>query len=504
MHRSLWRALGGFRDFRYVHDLDFLVRALELCKHRVVFEPEMVDVGYRVHQANTISESTERALAERRALVRGLQAPADRLRRAAAHWKRRRPMLHAVSVTRDLRPVAAAAAGTPAAHLDARPLKVGLVVHSLGLGGLEEIVALLARALPAHGVSPSVLCTHEGGPVAARLSDAGVPVHLARGRPAIWRDWIHQLSPDVVSTHFAGLEVVRALADHGAPLVETVQNTYAWFGEEQWQAEKQKVETLAATVAVSDLVARHHALRTGSAPTPHVIPNAVDPGRAAVVPRGWARRMLDLDDRALVVVQHGRFARQKNLTGLVRAFDTVAREVPDALLLLAGPKAERAYFREVRRAAPRLFRDGRIRVLGPVRHVGAFLSAADAFVSDSFFEGWSVAASEAAWVGLPLVLSECGGSNELVGPEGARGRMVANPVGDPLAVGPEVIRRPPAEAAGQNERELASALIEVLTERAYWRDRAPEIRAGVRPRLGPHGMASAYAELFRSLAGTRR
>ena len=504
MHRSLWRALGGFRDFRYVHDLDFLVRALELCKHRVVFEPEMVDVGYRVHQANTISESTERALAERRALVRELQAPADRLRRAAVHWKKRRPVLHAVSVTRDLRPVAATATGTLAAHLDARPLKVGLVVHSLGLGGLEEIVALLARALPAHGVSPSVLCTHEGGPVAARLSDAGVPVHLARGRPAIWRDWIHQLSPDVVSTHFAGLEVVRALADHGAPLVETVQNTYAWFGEEQWQAEKQKVETLAATVAVSDLVARHHALRTGSAPTPHVIPNAVDPGRAAVVPRGWARRMLDLDDRALVVVQHGRFARQKNLTGLVRAFDTVAREVPDALLVLAGPKAERAYFREVRRAAPRLFRDGRIRVLGPVRHVGAFLSAADAFVSDSFFEGWSVAASEAAWVGLPLVLSECGGSNELVGPEGARGRMVANPVGDPLAVGPEVIRRPPAEAAGQNERELASALIEVLTERAYWRDRAPEIRAGVRPRLGPHGMASAYAELFRSLAGTRR
>src|SRR5688572_32156072 len=46
------------------------------------------------------------------------------------------------------------------------------------------------------------------------------------------------------------------------------------------------------------------------------------------------------------------------------------------------------------------------------------LPISDAYVSNSFFEGWSVAASEALWLGLPLVLSECGGSRELIGAEG--------------------------------------------------------------------------------------
>ena len=501
MHRALWRALGGFRDFRYVHDLDFLVRALELCGDRVVFEPQMVDVAYRIHGANTISESTERAHAERREVVRALRAPLGRVSRMVARWRKRPSVLHAVSATRDLRPLGTPASrGAVESRPGGRPLKVGIVVRSLGLGGLEEIVALLARALPAHGIAPSVMCTHQGGPVASRLMDAGVQVHLAQGRPDAWREWIRNLAPDVVSTHFADLEVVTVLSEHGAPIVETVQNTYAWFGADQWAAEQAKVRILDATVAVSELVAEYHARHTGARVTPYVIPNAVDPGRAAAVPRSWARTVLGIGEDDRVLVHHGRFARQKNLSGVVRAFERVVTEVPEARLLLAGPKPERGYLREVKAIAPALFAEGRIRTPGPVRHVGALLSAADAFVSDSFFEGWSVAASEAAWVGLPLVLSECGGARELIGPEEEWGRMVCNPVGDPFAVCPEVIRRPPPEAAAVNERALAAALIDVLRTRDAWSGRAGEIREHARARLGPVGMASAYAGVFRSLA----
>ena len=264
------------------------------------------------------------------------------------------------------------------------------------------------------------------------------------------------------------------------------------------------MRVLDATVAVSDLVARHHARHTDAPVTSYVIPNAVDPGRAAAVPRSWARRALGIAEGDPVLVHHGRFARQKNLSGLVRAFERVAAEIPQARLVLAGPKPERSYFREVRGIAPALFAGGSIQTPGPVRHVGSLLSAADAFVSDSFFEGWSVAASEAAWVGLPLVLSECGGARELVGTEGERGRMVCNPVGDPMAICPEVIRRPPPDAAAVNERALASALIDVLQERDAWRDRAGEIRTHARASLGPSGMASAYAGVFRSLSEARR
>jgi glycosyltransferase involved in cell wall biosynthesis len=378
---------------------------------------------------------------------------------------------------------------------------VGLVVHSLGLGGLEEVLSLLARALPAQGVVPSVLCTHGGGPLAVRLERAGVSVTVGDGRPASWRAWLHHTDPELVSTHFADPEVVEVLAEAGMPIVETIQNTYAWFDEARWAVERAKTDHLSATIAVSDIVAEHHARHVGTPVTPHVVPNAVDPARAASVPRSWARRLFGLGEREVVLVHHGRLARQKNLVGLVRAFAEVAEVTPEAKLVLAGPRSEPAYARELKKAAPRAVLRDRVRWLPPVPHVGALLSAADLFVSNSFFEGWSVAASEASWVGLPLVLSECGGSRELIGPDGRHGRLVPNPLGDPLAVGPEAIRRPPPGPTHENERALAEALRDVIGAREAWQGRTEERRRDARARLGPEPMARRYAEIFRSVLG---
>src|SRR5690606_9092723 len=169
------------------------------------------------------------------------------------------------------------------------------------------------------------------------------------------------------------------------------------------------------------------------------------------VPRAFARRVLRLAPGAPVFVHLGRFTRQKNMAGLVRAFAGVEEAAPGAILVLAGPRTDRGYVREVRRGWPDLFRRHVVRVVEPLAHVGTLLAAADGFVSNSFFEGWSVAASEALWAGLPLVLSECGGSRELVGEGGARGHVVPSPAGDALAVGPDTMRAPPEAAAGVNE-----------------------------------------------------
>src|SRR5690606_7938200 len=243
LHRALWRAVGGFRAYRYAHDLDFLLRALELCPDRVVFEPSMTDVRYRIHGSNTIAEDTERALAERREVVRALRAPLGRVRRGLMAGRLRRRVGAAVAGSGSLlpsppdpgeakirgrAPEATAAEGDgPVARraADVRPLKVGIVVRSLGLGGLEEIVALLAQTLPAHAVAPSILCTHEGGPVADRLRAAGIAVAVAGGRAERWRSWLDDAKPELLSTHFGAPEVVRVLASSGAPVVETIHNT---------------------------------------------------------------------------------------------------------------------------------------------------------------------------------------------------------------------------------------------------------------------------------------
>jgi glycosyltransferase involved in cell wall biosynthesis len=53
--KALWRSIGGFRDFRYNHDWDFALRALWVAEPRFVPQPLY---GYRLHGANTITESS--------------------------------------------------------------------------------------------------------------------------------------------------------------------------------------------------------------------------------------------------------------------------------------------------------------------------------------------------------------------------------------------------------------------------------------------------------------
>ena len=503
MHRELWRRLGGFRDYRYVHDYEFLLRAVELCAERVHYVDELSGVLYRVHGANTISENTDRAWDERQAMIHGLRRPIARLGRLASRRRSARAVGAAVDATDTLAPAPAPSNGDgPDPWRVGRKgtMRVGIVVESLGTGGLEEVVALLAQTFPALGLPVSVLCTGAGGALADRLRRAGVPVHVAAGQAEAWQEWMRVERIDVVSSHFTSSRVVSALAEVGPPIVETVHNMYAWYGDDEWAAEREKLRSLHSTVAVSPLVADYYRAHTGHAPFA-VVPNAVHPGRAAAVPRTFARREIGIDDGVPLFVSVGRITSQKNPDGLLAAFARTVEAVPDARLLLVGPTGADLPFAELESRHRLLFRGGSVSHAGTVADVGVVLSAADAFVSNSFYEGWSVAASEASWIGRPVILSETGGSIELAGSGSQRGRVVSNPCGDPLSVDRAAIAQPPASAMEGNQAALAEAMISVALDRELWRGRAEEIRSHARATLSPRVMGERYASALKNALG---
>ncbi len=527
LHRSLWRALEGFLPYRYVHDYDFLLRAVELVPDRVVFEPGLDGVRYRVHDANTITEDVPSALAERSALLRARSSAVGR----AAGLIRRGGRARRVRVEVDAAPPAMpgtvggtarpgtdgrareatdaprpSAARSPAAtsHVASPvvPLRCGIVVRDLDAGGLEEVVALLARGLPAEGVEPHVLCTSGGGAVADRLERAGVAVAVADGRRGAARRWLDEVRPHVIASHFGDPDAVAELAGRGVPVVEVVHNVYAWLSPAEWDGERAKAASASAIVAVGETAARHWARRCGTDPgRVRVVPNAVHPGRACGPPPAVARRMLALDPSDVVFVGLGRYGVQKNQAGLVEAFAEVAAAEPRARLVLAGAAPDPAYLETLRRTHGALIARGRLR-LDPETHAPAtLLAAADAYVSASLFEGWSVAASEALWTGLALVLTDCGGARELVGRDGERGRVVPNPAGLPEAVDADTLRAPlPPGSAAASRSGLVEAMTTLVRERDAWRARRGEIREAARRLLDPRRMAAGHAEVLRAAA----
>ncbi|MDH3424449.1 MAG: glycosyltransferase, partial [Gemmatimonadota bacterium] len=456
LHRELWRRLGGFRAYRYVHDYDFLLRAVELCPDRVVYEDRLGDVLYRVHGVNTISEANRRAQAERREMMGGLAKPSRRLRRMLVSRSERRAVAEAVRASDSLDPVGMSEHPSRPSASGRDSVRLGLLVESLGTGGLEEVVALLAGALPSVGVDPCILCAREGGAVANRLKRAGTDVEVLRGGRGALRGWVEQSGVDVVSSHFGPAAIVAELAEMGLPVVETVQNSYAWFTADDWARERERAQATHGVIAVSRVAGAYYRRHTGRDPG-WIVPNAVHPARVARVPRGVARALLGIGEGVPVFAFVGRVTQQKNPRGLLEAFASAVRDLPNAVLLLAGPADRSASLPELRRTYRGLFDSGAVRTVSAPRHVGTVLSAADGFVANSFYEGWSVAASEALWVGLPVVLSDVGGSAELVGSASERGLLIPNPSGDPLEVTQASVTRPPVNAWRERRESCSGA-----------------------------------------------
>jgi glycosyltransferase involved in cell wall biosynthesis len=167
-----------------------------------------------------------------------------------------------------------------------------------------------------------------------------------------------------------------------------------------------RVSTLVALTDVEAAEAR--ALWTGlgvSLPDSSVVvvPNGVNADEfARLPPRATFREARALGDGPIVLFL-GRLAERKGLAILLDAFAVVAREMPNATLVLAGPD----FGMRGRLVAQAIARGVGHRVVFPGLLTGeerlALLASADVFVLPAMGEGFSVAALEAMACGLPVV-----------------------------------------------------------------------------------------------------
>jgi glycosyltransferase involved in cell wall biosynthesis len=314
-----------------------------------------------------------------------------------------------------------------------------LVTPKLNAGGMQEVVAFLARRLPSYGWQTAVLCTSsdaavEGDPagLAHMLRSAGIEVLGADARRAF--EWAQQWRPDVISAHGAATWAFTLAARLGVPYVDNLHNLNGLVGRDwRWHTEGVRSGNLASVVAVSDVLRRQQLACNPRFPPERVItiPNGVDSERLAYHDRNAVRDWLGITDQYLFVSM-GRYCMQKNNYGLITAFGDLARSRPDAHLVFAGRISEPRYYRRVLQLRDSMWCRDRIHLRDNIETPAQLLAAADGFVLDSFFEGWPLASMEALATGLPVVITDVSGAQEQIGGEPARGYVVANPLGDPL------------------------------------------------------------------------
>jgi glycosyltransferase involved in cell wall biosynthesis len=136
-------------------------------------------------------------------------------------------------------------------------------------------------------------------------------------------------------------------------------------------------------------------------------------------------------DSAPLVTAHGRLGHQKGWDVLLRAFERVLAEVPEARLRIVGEGPERG---ELERLAAELGLQGHCELPGFSSDPIAAIEEGDVYVLPSRWEGLPNSLLEAIGAGLPAVAADCPtGPLEILGRDGEFGLLVGVEAVDELA-----------------------------------------------------------------------
>jgi len=354
------------------------------------------------------------------------------------------------------------------------PMRIAFICRSLGIGGAERQLALLAKGLAGRGHNVTIIEFYDDG---MRIDDFAASnvrlVSLAkRGRYhafgplfALWRE-LRRIRPHIVHGYVTVPNIVSlaALALRPRPKIvwglrssDMEMSNYDWLNRVTYRLEGTLLR-FADLVIVNSGAGLTRAQQRG-APIGKLtmIHNGVDtalfqPNPAA---RSEVRRSFGIDDLTMLIGHVARVDPMKDHQSFLKAIALIARHRSNlrALCVAAGKNEE---LDNLRHDVTRLGLDGVVTITGGTLTIERTLPAFDLMcLSSRFGEGLPNVVLEAMSCGIPCVVTAVGDAPELVGSSGA----VARP-GDPAHIASTIealIQRLEAEGTALQDANRARA-----------------------------------------------
>lgn len=323
--------------------------------------------------------------------------------------------------------------------MNGRP-RVLLMTNSLAVGGAETQLVRMAVHLRSAGYPVMVATILPDGEGRHELREAGIRhevlplrrpvggITVMAGAIRLFRRW----RPHVVVSFLFYANVLARLAGaltRTPAVVSSVRTVY--FGGRVSDATLRLTDRLASvTVTNAQSVAHRLAAdRIVAEDRVLVIPNAIPldlfDGRSH---RDAVRRELDVSSADFLWLAVGRLEPIKDYPTLLRAMAALRDPMSPARLRIAAEGSHRPTLEAM---IDDLGLSGTVRLIGVRDDVPELLSAADALVLPSLWEGLPNVVLEAMAAGIPVVATGRGGTTELVEP-GVTGLLV--PPRDPRAL----------------------------------------------------------------------
>jgi glycosyltransferase involved in cell wall biosynthesis len=311
------------------------------------------------------------------------------------------------------------------------------IIPTLDRAGAEKQLCLLAAGLPRDEFDVHVCALTRGGPLAARLTEAGVPLMVIGKRwkldpQAYWRLKAHvaRLQPDLIHAWMFAANTYGYAAARACGIKHFVAGQRCvdpWKSRLQLAADRALARRCSRVVVNSEGVREFYVERGTPADRVQVIPNGV----SMPEPTGTTRRQLlaelelPADSRLIGLI--GRLWPQKRVKDAIWAADLLKVIRDDVHLLVIGDGPQRDRLRRYRDQC--VIRD-KVHFLGERGDVPRLLPHFDVLLSTSGYEGQSNVILEAMAAGAPVVATDIPGTRELVVPD-VTGYLL--PVGDRAA-----------------------------------------------------------------------
>ena len=311
------------------------------------------------------------------------------------------------------------------------------------VGGIARVVHDLSKRLIKDGHEVTVVTYRDNADVPEYENDKGVNVYRVDNymiHPNNFIDWIMQLNFNMLSkateiiNKEGGFDVIHAhdwLVTYAAkslknaydiPIVATIHATEAgrnsgihdetqrYINETEWLLTYEATEVIVNSNYMKNEIQRLFGLPFDKI---NVIPNGINLSNFTGIERDYDFRRQYAMDNEKIILYVGRLVYEKGVQHLIAAMPKILSNYHDAKLIIAG---RGGMMDELRAEASNLGLNDKIYFTGYLnsKQVQKMYKCADVAVFPSTYEPFGIVALEAMLAGVPTVVSDVGGLDEIV------------------------------------------------------------------------------------------
>jgi glycosyltransferase involved in cell wall biosynthesis len=352
-------------------------------------------------------------------------------------------------------------------------LTVAIEVSAFDKGGLEKVVLDSAIVFRQRGIIPIIVSVGAVGHLGVIAASHGVEVLQlpVSGRDLFYRELLKARNVRLTMSHFSrvGYRIFESL---GIPNITFIHNVYAMLAGDALANFRADDALVDKYISVSPKATRYASQRLG-----------VDEAKITTIPNGLIlqehrgreqsaiptdRAQFGIKDSDYVFLNVASYNLHKAHYLMAQAIEIISGQRDDIKIVCVGNEIYPPHVRQLRDHLKSAKLESLMLMPGFYSDVAPLHKMADAFILPSFIEGWSIAMNEAMFYGKPMILSDTGGSSEVIQNDDI-GILLPNEYGDVLNLDAKLLDELAYMPRDYSTApELVRAMLRFANERQDW------------------------------------